>query len=318
MCLLIRFPKVQYMILSYVSFSVNISMTPWVQIYSGLEFYAVAPCNAAVYDSNAYYLLHVSQINEEQQKCLFLMLKKHGLNISKGMTGNSDHTASASGSQDLQLWFLHGICTPISTGVDIEGEDNKPFMVALVDGTGETVKTGAEAAAEVEIVVLEGDLNDDEAKNWSSEEFNSKIVRDWKGAKVLQGNTSLKLKEGIGSVDKISFTHNSTWKKKTTFRLGARSVDAIFVKEAITKPFPVTDKRGGLYKKHPTPSSSDELWRLNMISRRSDCFYRLTEANIKTVMDFRTLHAINPKRLKDILDVTPRKWKVITDHAQND
>ncbi|KAI3684550.1 hypothetical protein L6452_33774 [Arctium lappa] len=257
-----------------------------------------------------------ADINEEQQNFLVLMVEKFGLDILTSMTRNFDYTASTSGSQALQLQFLNGIFTPVTTGMDIKGEDHKPFIVALVDGTGKIVSTGAEAAAKVEIVVLEGDCNDGEAENWSSDEFNNKIIRDWNGKKVLQGNTFLNLKEGIGYVDKISFTHNSTWKKKRNCRLGARSMSAVFAKEAKTESFLIGDKRKLLYNKHPTPSLSDELWRLNMISRRSDCFNRMSEANIKTVMDFLTLHAINPNRLKDILDVSPRKWKVITDHAQ--
>ncbi|KAJ9559851.1 LOW QUALITY PROTEIN: hypothetical protein OSB04_005011 [Centaurea solstitialis] len=255
-------------------------------------------------------------INEEQKKVLSLIEKEFGLDIVKSLRRNIDYKASTLGSQALQLQFLNGISTPVSTGIDIKGEDHKPFIVALVDGTGKIVNTGAAAASKLEIVVLEGDCTDDEAKNWSSDEFNNKIVRNWDAKKVLQGNTFLKLKEGIGYVDKISFTHNSKWKKQRNLRLGARPVNAVFVKEAKTESFLLGDKRNLLYNKHPIPSLSDELWRLNMISRRSDCFNRMSEANIKTVMDFRTLHAINPKRLKDILDVSPRKWKVITDHAQ--
>ncbi|KVH98216.1 Calmodulin binding protein-like protein [Cynara cardunculus var. scolymus] len=255
-------------------------------------------------------------INEERQKFLPLMIEEFGLDTLKNIIQNYDYTASTSGSQALQLQFLNGISTPVSSGMDIEGEDHKPFIVALVDGTGKIVSTGAAAASKVEIVVLEGDCNDDEAWNWSSDEFNSKIISDWNGKKVLQGNVFLNLKEGVGSVDKLSFTHNKTWKKKRNCRLGARFVNAALAKEAKTESFLVGDKRKLLYNKHPTPSLSDEPWRLNMISRRSDCFKRMSEANIKTVMDILTFHAINPKRLKDILDVGPKKWKVITDHAQ--
>ncbi|KAJ9559634.1 hypothetical protein OSB04_004794 [Centaurea solstitialis] len=270
------------------------------------------------------------KINEEQQKFLFLMVKKYGLNILKGMTGNFDCTASTSGSQALQLQFSNGISTPVSTGMDIKGEDDKPFMVALVDGTGEIVKTGAAAAAKVEIVVLEGDCSDDEAKNWSSDKFNNKIVPDWNGTKVLQGNVVLNLKEGVGYVDKISFTHNKDWKEKRECRLGARFVDAVLAKEAKTESFIVVDKRNLLYCKHPTPSSSDELWRLDKISRRSVRFKRISNLTILQTkhgigMDLKSkssqIHSIPANQTVsnekcEILDVSPKKWEDITEHAQ--
>lgn len=160
---------------------------------------------------------------------------------------NSGNTASTSGSPVFQFQFLNGISTPVSTSKNIEGKDDKPFVVALVDqSSGQIVTTGTEAATEIEIVVLEGDCNDFETENWTSYEFNNKIIREWKGKKVLQGNTFLKLKEGIVYVNKISFTHNSTWKGKRICRLGARSKDAIFgtrVKEAKTESFLLKDKR---------------------------------------------------------------------------
>lgn len=184
-----------------------------------------------------------ADINVEQKEFLSLMVEKFGLDILTSMTQNFDYTASSSGSPALRLQFLNGISTPVTTGMDIKGEDHKPFIVALVDETGKIVSTGAGAAAKVEIVVLEGDCNDDGTENWSSDKFNSQIISDWNGKKVLQGITFLNLKEGIGSVDKISFTHNSTWKKKRNCRLGARFVNAVFAKEAKTESFLIGDKR---------------------------------------------------------------------------
>ncbi|KAL7616267.1 hypothetical protein Lser_V15G00994 [Lactuca serriola] len=260
-----------------------------------------------------------ADINTMQQKFLSVIKEKSSIDLWRGMTRNSGNTASTSGSSVFQFQFSNGISTPVSTGKNIEGKDNKPFVVTLVDqNSGQIVKTGAESATEIEIIALEGDCDDSETENWTSCEFNNKIIHEWNGKKVLQGNTSLKLKEGIVYVNKISFTHNSTWKGKRKCRLGARSKDAVFgtwVKEAKTESFLLKDKRNFKYNKHEHPSSSDEVYRLHGINHRSDCFKHLIKANIKTVMDLRTLNAINPEKLKDILKVRPNDWKIIMDHA---
>ncbi|PWA42035.1 Calmodulin binding protein-like protein [Artemisia annua] len=206
------------------------------------------------------------------------------------------------GFVDRHEMFINGISTPVATGIDIKGKDNKPFVLALLDGiSGEVVTTGAAASMEVEIVVLVGDSDNDEAENWPSNEFNNKIVREWNGRKVLQGKTIVTIKEGIIVLDKYSFTHNSEWKGNRNCRLGAKAVNSVFsnsVKTTITKSFPVKDKRKLMYNKNPVPSLSDHVYRLYEISRRGERYKRLIKANIKTVMDLLTLNAINPERLK--------------------
>ncbi|KAI3763117.1 hypothetical protein L1987_53567 [Smallanthus sonchifolius] len=262
-----------------------------------------------------------ADINRKHQNFLFMVREKFGLDLSTGMTWNLHDTESNLGSRSLQLKFLNGISTRVSTGKIIEGNEHKPFLVALVDGiSGQIVTTGAEAEMEVEIVVLEGDSNDDKADNWTSDEFNVKIVRKWKGKNVLRGNTFVKLNEGIASVDKISFTHNSAWKGNSKCRIGARSsVNAGFpahVKEAKTESFLVRDKRKDLYCKHEIPSLSDAVFQLKQIPHGGDRFERLSKAYIKTVMDLLTIHAINPQRLREILNVHPNTWKIIFNHAK--
>ncbi|KAK1427606.1 hypothetical protein QVD17_16296 [Tagetes erecta] len=261
-----------------------------------------------------------AEINRKHQKFLYMLREKYGLDLSMWMTSNFHNMDSNLRSQSLQLKFLNGISTPVSTGKIIEGSERKPFLLALIDEiSGQIVTTGAEAAMEVEIVVLEGESNYDEADKWTSDEFNDKIISEWDGKKVLQGHTFVKLNEGIVSVDTISFTHNSVWKGQKKCRLGARSVNAVLptrVKEAKTESFFVGDKRNLLYKKHEIPSLSDHLYRLYKISRRGECFERLSKAHIKNVRDLLAIHAINPQRLKDILNVRPNIWKIIMDHAK--
>nr|XP_043637736.1 uncharacterized protein LOC122608706 isoform X2 [Erigeron canadensis] len=253
------------------------------------------------------------------QHFLSRVQKEFGVNLLPGIIQEYGNTGSTIG-EALQFEFKNGILAPVSTGMHIKGKDDNPLLLVLVDGkSGEIVKTGAAATMEVEIVALNGDSNDDEAENSTSGEFSSKIVREWKGKKVLQGKTFVKMKDGSVLLDKISFTHNKDWKKIKNCRLGARPVNADFsasVKPGKTELFQVVDKRNNMYRKREIPFLFDPVYRLRNISHRADCYQLLCAANIKTVMDLLTLHAINPNKLKDILKVHPNTWKTIIGHAQ--
>ena len=75
-------------------------------------------------------------------------------------------------SRSLQLKFVNNLSLPVFTGARIEGEDCSNIQVALIDAiTGQTVISGPESLAKVEIVVLEGDFDGDENDNWIVEEF---------------------------------------------------------------------------------------------------------------------------------------------------
>ncbi|KAK3035811.1 hypothetical protein RJ639_034627, partial [Escallonia herrerae] len=209
------------------------------------------------------------------------------------ISGNETITSKP---RSLQLQFLTKISCPVFTGKDIEGEECEPIKLALVDRfTREVVKDGAEAAAGVEILILEGELEDGKRESWTREEFNDKIVREWEGKKsILRGDTHLKLKEGTGTLGRISVTHNSGWMKNCKLRIGARVVDNSFgisIKEAISESFPVKDRRSTLYEKHYPPSLCDEVWRLKNISKKG-VYY------------------------KHILKADARTWKIIVGHAR--
>ncbi|GJU79241.1 putative RNA-directed DNA polymerase, eukaryota, reverse transcriptase zinc-binding domain protein [Tanacetum coccineum] len=90
----------------------------------------------------------------------------------------------------------------VATGNDIKGKGNEPFVLALVNGIlGEVVTIAVGASMEDEIVILEGDSDNDEADNLSSGEFNKKIVSEWNGRKeqieakddLVMRNESLKV-----------------------------------------------------------------------------------------------------------------------------
>ncbi|WOG99507.1 hypothetical protein DCAR_0518860 [Daucus carota subsp. sativus] len=133
---------------------------------------------------------------------------------------------STSEPRRLRLKFMQNISSPVLTSRKIKGEGGISINLALVDSlTEEVVKTGPEAAAKVEILVLEGDYAGHRECNGKSEDFNNRIVTEMEGKKsVLQGTTTLKLKEGISSITNLSFTQNSQWMRNSKKRLNDQSI----------------------------------------------------------------------------------------------
>nr|GEU65649.1 calmodulin-binding protein 60 A isoform X1 [Tanacetum cinerariifolium] len=222
----------------------------------------------------------------------------------------------------LQLQFFSPLSLPVFTGTRIEGEDCNMLKVALIDAhTGKTVSIGTESSSRVEIVVLEGDFGDEMSDNWTIEEFNANLVKERRGKKpLLSGNVSASLKEGVGVVGELSFTDNSSWTRSRRFRLGARvldSYDGVRVREARSESFIVRDHRGELYKKHHPPYMSDEVWRLEKISKDGAFHKRLNKEKVKTVQDFLVLYFLDPTSLRNILGpgMSNKMWEVVVEHA---
>ncbi|GFS31767.1 hypothetical protein Acr_00g0019090 [Actinidia rufa] len=218
---------------------------------------------------------------------------------------NSGIGTHSSETRSLQLKFLDEPSVPVFTGTQIKGKDGTPIRVALVDGiTGQFVKSGPEASAKVELVVVEGDFDGDKRRNWTPEEFNNKIVREMEGRKSLLsgGHVYVHLNEGIGSIGAVSFTHNAVWMKTREYKLGAKldnNLSGNRVREAITESFVVKDQRNKWYGKHCPPSQCDEVWRLVKIRRGHPFHKRLSKEKIETVRDFLTQYNINPQWLRD-------------------
>ncbi|KAL5183308.1 Calmodulin-binding protein 60 A [Glycine soja] len=245
-------------------------------------------------------------------------LKRH-LTSMKQTCGKEFHTTEL---RNLQLQFENSICLPVFTGARIEGEDGSNLRIGLVDAlTGKVVSTGPESSAKVEIVVLEGDF-EEESETWMPEEFKSNIVREREGKKpLLTGDVILYLKDGIGMVSEISYTDNSSWTRSRRFRLGARVVDnfdGVRIREAKTESFIVRDHRGELYKKHHPPGLSDEVWRLEKIGKDGAFHKRLSREKIVTVREFLTLLNLDPAKLRSILGtgMSAKMWEVTVEHAR--
>ncbi|KAL8118288.1 hypothetical protein AgCh_015994 [Apium graveolens] len=226
-------------------------------------------------------------------------------------------------SKNLQLQFSESVSLPVFTGSRIEGDQGTAMEVTLVDAaSGQVVTRGPASSANVEIVVLEGDFDGNEGENWTTEDFKNNLVKERAGKKaLLTGDALLTLQNGVGLVGEIFFTDNSSWTRSRKFRLGARVVDnnnGTRVREAKTESFIVRDHRGELYKKHHPPLLSDEVWRLEKISKDGAFHKRLSAENVKSVKDFLTLLFLDPAKLRDILGagMSAKMWEVTVDHAR--
>ncbi|KAG8378992.1 hypothetical protein BUALT_Bualt07G0042000 [Buddleja alternifolia] len=227
--------------------------------------------------------------------------------------------------RNLQLKFLDELSVPVLTGKEIKGKGGTPMTVALVDKiTGGVIDCGPESSAKVEILVLDSS-GDVDARNWSREDFNNRIIREGNKKKPHFAKSNyIYLNEGIGSLSNSKLGHDSNWMKSCTCSLGARIVgnfDGIKVQEAWTKSFVVLDSRSKLYENHYPPSLCDQVWRLENIGKDGAPCKRLNENNIFTVKDFLFLHSIDPQRLQKIAagakgKATVAKWKATVDHAQ--
>ncbi|XP_062114252.1 calmodulin-binding protein 60 D-like [Humulus lupulus] len=196
--------------------------------------------------------------------------------------------------RNLQLHFRSRLSLPLFTGGKVEGEQGAAIHVVLVDGsTGQLVISGPEASVKLDVVVVEGDFNNEDEEGWTQEEFESHVVKEREGKRpLLHGDLQLTLKDGVGTLGDLIFTDNSSWIRSRKFRLGLKVAsgfcEGIRIREAKTEAFTVKDHRGELYKKHYPPALNDEVWRLEKIGKDGSFHKRLT--NFITLMFFKAVH----------------------------
>ncbi|KZV19478.1 hypothetical protein F511_31848 [Dorcoceras hygrometricum] len=127
------------------------------------------------------------------------------------------------------------------------------------------------------------------------------------------------LKDGVGYIDELSFTDNSSWNRSGKFRLGATVINSSYgirIREGMTNAFKVKDHRGESYQKHHPPSLNDEVWRLEKIGKDGASHKRLTNSGISTVGDFLRMYNVNITSLRKVLDnVSERTWDIVIKHA---
>lgn len=150
----------------------------------------------------------------------------------------------------MQLHFRSKLSLPLFTGGKVEGEQGAAIHVVLIDAnTGHVVSSGPESSMKLDIVVLEGDFNNEDDEDWSQEEFESHVVKERDGKRpLLHGELLVTLKEGVGTLGELTFTDNSSWIRSRKFRLGLKlatgSCEGMRIREAKTEAFTVKDHRG--------------------------------------------------------------------------
>ncbi|WOG99506.1 hypothetical protein DCAR_0518859 [Daucus carota subsp. sativus] len=232
--------------------------------------------------------------------------------------GNLRRQVNTFEARSLRLMFSRNVSSPLLTGNKIEGEGGISINLTLVDGLKGDVKSGPEATAKVEILALRGDCVGHEGCNGKLEDFNNRIVTKMEGKRsIFQGTTTLKLKEGISSIDDLSFTQSSCWTKISKLCLGARAVDSFpgtTIEPAETESFDLKDNRTTSYAKKNIPLLSDKVSRINCIGKVAT--KRLNDVEVKTVKDLLVLLNTNPQRLHKILNFNSKALEGVTDHAK--
>ena len=84
--------------------------------------------------------------------------------------------------QSLQLHFRSRLSLPLFTGGKVEGEQGASIHIVLVDAnSGLVITNGPEASVKLDVVVLEGDFNNEDDEDWTQEEFESHVVKEREG-----------------------------------------------------------------------------------------------------------------------------------------
>lgn len=226
--------------------------------------------------------------------------------------------------RNMQLHFRSRLSLPLFTGGKVEGEQGASIHVVLIDSnTGHVVTTGPESCLKLDVVVLEGDFNNEDDDDWTQEEFESHVVKEREGKRpLLTGDLQVTLKEGVGTLGELIFTDNSSWIRSRKFRLGMKVApgysEGIRIREAKTEAFTVKDHRGELYKKHYPPSLNDDVWRLEKIGKDGAFHKKLNTAGIFTVEDFLRLMVRDPQKLRHILGsgMSNKMWDALIEHAK--
>ncbi|KAL1312944.1 hypothetical protein HN51_039521 [Arachis hypogaea] len=238
--------------------------------------------------------------------------------------GTVNHNlAGTSGAKPFQLCFINKLPDTIFTLSNIIAEDESPLQIALFDVTSQSiVSEGPLSSIKIEICVLDGEFGSNGSEDWTQGEFNGSILRqrDGKGP-LLTGDRFITLKNGIGSVSKLTLTDNSRWLRSRKFRLGAKVVESTSsgasIKEGSSEPFVVKDNRGESYKKHYPPYLNDDIWRLEKIAKDGKIHKRLSSQGIHTVKDLLQLYTTDPSSLYVKCGSIPIKsWTAIMNHAK--
>ncbi|KAF5961527.1 hypothetical protein HYC85_002736, partial [Camellia sinensis] len=210
--------------------------------------------------------------------------------------------------RNLQLHFRSRLSLPLFTGGKVEGEQGAAIHIVLLDmNTGHVVTSGPESTIKLDVVVLEGDFNNEDDGGWTEEEFESHVMKEREGKRpLLTGDLQVTLKEGVGTLGELTFTDNSSWIRSRKFRLGLKVAsgfcEGIRVGEAKTEAFTVKDHRG-------------ECKLLSKIGKDGSFHKRLNKSGIFTVEDFVRLVVRDSQKLRTS-GMSNKMWDALIEHAK--
>lgn len=150
---------------------------------------------------------------------------------------------------DLRLHFINELPLSLVKGNEVKGEGGAPIHVVLVDSrTGSVVQSGCPSKLELMVTVIGGDFDGEAGKNWTREFFEwheNKIMGQEGKMPLLNGDLSVLLDEGMGTLGAITFNDVSSWTRSGKFRLGVKTkggyCEGIRVYEGTSNAFAVED-----------------------------------------------------------------------------
>ncbi|XP_057549898.1 calmodulin-binding protein 60 G-like [Amaranthus tricolor] len=227
--------------------------------------------------------------------------------------------AKPSEPRKFKLQFEGTLPTKLFTVNKLDSEGSSAIKLFLLDAiTGHRVTTGPLSSIKVKLFVLHGHFKAEELEDWTKHDFEKNVVfeRDGKRPLLVGRDVVITLHNGIGCIGDVCFTDNSSWERSKMFRLGAMAeANGSHVREAVSNPFKVKDRRGENYQKRKIPSPEDDVWRLRWIAKDGKICKRLAEHQIYKVKDFVTQYYLDESLLRQILNVAPKKWDAIVQCA---
>lgn len=291
---------------------------------------------------NRFFVEKLPQLEQEFRKLVskeierMILSSSHSLSLSVSKLHESGKDEVPTPSRTLskfKLRFSNPIASIIFTNNEIKSENGKPLKVELCDASNSNtiISTGPLSSAQVEFFILHGEFDSSKRRHeetpWTSSDFNKSILtpREGKRPLIVGNDLQLHLQNGVGVVNNLIVTDNSSWMKSKMFCLGVKIKDEKFlvefgrIGEAVSRPFRVRDQRGEVNQKHHPPSRKDEVWRLEGIGKDGTYHTSLSSCGIMTVGDFLDVyHQMGPTYMKKILGrrVLEKTWNMMISNAR--
>ncbi|KAK4851270.1 hypothetical protein QYF36_013741 [Acer negundo] len=230
--------------------------------------------------------------------------------VPQGAPTDLNVNARTSEVKEYRLLFVNKLHKIIYTKDKIRDDDDGSVKIKLIDANSrEKEKVGRLSSIEIEIVVLRGDFGFEGQENWTKKQFKDKIVHQRGDKPLLKGKQNITLRDGVGSIDDLTFSVNSSWIEGKKFRLGARvkqsssNMGPVKIREAITEAFTVRYQRG-------------KMSHLEKIKEGGKFHKALTDNHIRSGSDLKLMYKTDREKLREILKgCSIWEWDVIVHHA---